>query len=106
MIVQKLSAACYSIRAVKPCMTCETLNMMHYSYFHSVTNHSLIFWGNSSFSNSISKIKKRILRIIMGTGTRDSCRELFKILNIVPLQSQYILSLMLCLGLTIKIYLR
>jgi len=87
-------------------MTCETLNVIYYSYFHSVMNYSLIFWGNSSFSNSISKIQKRILRIIMGTGTRDSYRELFEILNIVPLQSQYILLLMLCLWLTIKIYLR
>ena len=101
--VPKLSAACFAIRAVKPYMTCETLNMIYYSYFHSVVNYSLIFWGNSSFSSSISKIQKRILSIIMGTGTRDSCTELFEILNIVPLQSQYILLLMLCLSLTIEI---
>jgi hypothetical protein len=31
----------------------------------------------------------------MGTGTRDSCRELFKILKVLPLRSQYILSLVL-----------
>jgi hypothetical protein len=31
----------------------------------------------------------------MGTRTRDSCRELFKILNVLPLRSQYILSLVL-----------
>ena len=29
----------------------------------------------------------------MGTETRDSCRELFQILNILPLQSQYVLLL-------------
>jgi len=58
-------------------------------------NYGLIFWGNSSYNNSIFKILKKIVRIIMGTGTRDSCTKLFKILNILPLQSQYILSLKL-----------
>jgi hypothetical protein len=29
----------------------------------------------------------------MGAGTRDSCTELFKILKVLPLRSQYILSL-------------
>ena len=101
-----ISAPCFAIRAVKHYMTCETLNMIYYSYFHSIMNYSLVFWGNSSFSNSISKIQKRILGIIMGTGTGDYYREFFEILNIVPLQSQYILLLMLCLWLTIKIHLR
>jgi len=69
--------------------------MIYYSYFHAVMNYGLIFWENSSYSNGILKIQQRIIGIIMGTGTRDSCRELFKILNILPLQYQYILSLML-----------
>ena len=68
---------------------------LHYSYFHSVMNYGLIFWENSSYTNSNFKIQKRIIRIIMGTGTRHSSRELFKILNILPLHSQYISSLML-----------
>jgi hypothetical protein len=38
---------------------------------------------------------KGIVRIIMGARTRDSCRELFKILQILPLTSQYIFSLAL-----------
>ena len=31
----------------------------------------------------------------MGVGIRDSCREYFKLLNILPLSSQYIFSLLL-----------
>jgi hypothetical protein len=61
-------------------------------------NYGLTFWGNSSFSNSIFKLQKRIIRIIMGAGNRETYRELFKTPNILPLQSQYILSLMLFLG--------
>jgi len=58
-------------------------------------NYGLIFWGDSSYNNNIFKILKKTVRIIMGTGTRDSCAKLFKILNILPLQ--YIQSLMLFL---------
>jgi len=37
---------------------------------------------------------KRIIRIIMEMGIRDLCRKYFKILNIFPLISQYIFSLL------------
>ena len=95
MIVPKLSAACFAVRAIKPFVSRDTLMMIYYSYFHSIMNYGLIFWGNSSYSNSIFKLQNRIIRIIMGTGNRYSCRELFKILKFLPLRSQYVLSLVL-----------
>jgi hypothetical protein len=36
-----------------------------------------------------------VIRIIMGYGDRESCRELFKALKIVTLSSQYVFSLLL-----------
>jgi hypothetical protein len=36
-----------------------------------------------------------MVRILMEARPRDSCREFFKMLNILPLASQYILSLAL-----------
>jgi hypothetical protein len=95
MIVPKLSAASFAVRAIKPFVSGDTLMMIHYSYFHSIMNYGLIFWGNSSCSNSIFKLQKRIIRIKMDAGTRDSCRELFKILKVLPLRTQYIVSLVL-----------
>jgi hypothetical protein len=53
MTVPKLSAACFAVRAVKPFVSRDTLMMIYYSYFHSIMNYGLIFWGNSSYSNSI-----------------------------------------------------
>jgi len=41
----------------------------------------------------IFKIQKRVIRIITKSRARDSCRELFKKLEILPLYSQYIFSL-------------
>jgi len=54
-----------------------------------------MFWGNSSHSSIIFKMQKRVIRIIMGYGYRESCRELFKQLKILTLSSQYIFSLLL-----------
>ena len=51
-----------------------------------------LFWGNSHYSSTNFRLQKRIIRIIVGIGGRDSCREHFKKLKILPSQSQYILS--------------
>jgi hypothetical protein len=40
-------------------------------------------------------MQQRIVRIVVGIRNRDSCREYFKRLKILPLQSQYLLSLLL-----------
>jgi hypothetical protein len=58
-------------------------------------SYGVIFWGNSSNSSVIFKKQKRVIRIIMGYGYRESCRKLFKELKILTLPSQYILSLLL-----------
>jgi hypothetical protein len=54
-----------------------------------------VFWGNSHYSNTIFKIQKRAIRVIMGLKSRDFCREHFKKLKILPLRSQYIQLLLL-----------
>jgi len=93
-LTSKLNKACYAIRAVKSCMSPDVLRTIYFSYVHSLISYGIIFWGNSRFSTNIFKIQKRIIRIITNTGRRDSCRQLFKQLQILPLPSQYIYSLL------------
>jgi hypothetical protein len=69
--------------------------MVYISYFHSIMNYRLIFWGNSYNSNTIFKLRKRIIKIMVGIRDRESCREYFRKLKILPLQSQYIYLLLL-----------
>jgi hypothetical protein len=83
------------IRTVKPFLSQESLKMVYYSCFHSIMTYGQIFWGNSCYSNMIFRLQKRITRIMVGISDRDSCREYFKELKILPLQSQYIYSLSL-----------
>jgi len=93
-LTSKLNKACYAIRSIKPFLSVDILRTIYFSYVHSVLTYGIIFWGNSHPSNSIFKIQKRKIRIITNTSSRDSCRQLFKQLQICSLPSQYIFSLL------------
>jgi hypothetical protein len=95
MIMLKLCKACYSMRVIKPIMPTDTLKMIYYSYYHSLLTYGIILGCNSSFSEQIFRIRKRIIRVMHGLRTRDSCRDAFRDWGILPLQSQYIFSLLM-----------
>jgi hypothetical protein len=94
-LITKLNSACYVIRSLKSIMSLENLRMIYFSNVHSILSYGIIFWGYSSYANTVFKIQKRVRRLMMNVGSRESCREFFKKLNILPLHSQYILSLLL-----------
>jgi len=95
IIKNKLSSAYYVMRLIKPHITANTLKVIYYSYFHSIMTSGLIFWGNPPDSIKIFRLQKKIIRIMMGCRSKDSCTKLFPNLEILPLPSQYILSLLL-----------
>jgi hypothetical protein len=94
-IKSKLSSACYATRSVKPYVTLNTSKMIYDSYFHSVMTYGLLFWRSSPDSIKIFRLQKKIIRIMTGCRSRDSCRKLFINLEILPLPSQYIFSLII-----------
>jgi len=94
-LIPKLSEACYVLRSIRPFMSQDALKTVYHSYLHSLISYGIIFWGNFSYSPHIFRLQKKAVRIITGSRPRDSCRELFKGLRILPLQSQYILSLLI-----------
>ena len=91
----KLNKACYAVRTIKSFMSLKALKTVYFSYFHSIMSYKVIFWGNSCVSKGIFKIQKRMIRILTDTPGRDSCRHLFKQLQILTLPSQYIYSLLI-----------
>jgi hypothetical protein len=48
-------------------------------------SYGIIFCGNQAHSEKIFKIQKRVIRIITNSKAGDSCRELFKKLEVLPL---------------------
>jgi hypothetical protein len=73
-------------------MSLDVLRSTYFLYAHSVISYAIISGGNSSQSEEVFKIQKRI---IMNSSKNASCRQLFKDLNILPIQSQYIFSILL-----------
>jgi hypothetical protein len=71
-IKSKLSSACYAVRSVKPFLTINTFKMIYYSYFHSVMNYGLLFWGNFPDSIKIFRLQKKIIRIMAKSPERGN----------------------------------
>ena len=90
-----MRSACFVIRTVRPFLSQESLKMVYYSYFHSIMMYGIIFWGNSYYSMNTFRLQKKTIRIIMRIRNRYSHREYFRKLQILSLESQYILSLSL-----------
>jgi hypothetical protein len=79
---------------ISPHTSHSTVIMTYYTLFHSIMTCAVIFWGSSSHSQNILKIQKMAIRIIMEHESRDSCRNLLKKFETLPLKSQYIFSLL------------
>ena len=91
----RLNSACYVIRSLKSFISVKNLRIIYFSYVHSIIMYAIIFWGISPYSHGIFKLQKTVIRIIMNADNRESCREFFKKLQILPLCSQYIKSIAL-----------
>jgi len=78
LLTKKLSNTYYLIQNIKPYLS-----------------YGIMFWGNSPHSPVILEMQKRVIRILMGIGYRESCRESFKEWKILTLSSQYIFPLLL-----------
>jgi len=94
-ILPVLSAVCYAIRIIKPYMSLETLKIIYYFNINSIINYDLPFWGTSYHSKNIFRMQKKIFEFMMGCRKEVSCRNMFRKSKILPLMSQYVLSVMM-----------
>jgi hypothetical protein len=93
-ILPKLSTACFAMQTVKPYMSPQMLKAIYYAHFHSIISYGIIFWGHTTPSMRVFRLQKRIVKIMTGSRAKDSCRKLFTKLEILPLPSLYIFSLL------------
>jgi len=64
----------------------DTLRIRYFAHIHSSISYGTIFWGSSSYANKVFILQKKI---ITNAKSRDSCREVFKNMEIMT-YSQYI----------------
>ena len=72
----------------------DTLRIIYFAHIHSIVSYG-IFWGSSSYANKVFILQMKIIRIITNTKSGDSCREVFKNMEIMTLYSQYMYSFIL-----------
>ena len=84
-IIPKLRSSCYVMRSIRQFISSNTLKTVYYSYFNAIMSYGLPFWGNSPHAIEVFRMQKRIVRIMMGCTNRVSCRNLFRRLEILPL---------------------
>jgi len=92
-MMSKLNTACFVIQTIQTMMSQENLRMVYFAYVHSSMSYGIIFWGNKPHSEINFKIQKRGIRIVTNSRGRDSCRKLFKKLEILPSYAKFIFSL-------------
>jgi len=95
LLIKKMSSASYALRQVKYSLPIDTLKIIYYAHVHAIMSYGVIFWGNSPSAKKVFKLQKKIIRIITNTRPRDSCKEIFKNMQIMTLYSQYIYSIIL-----------
>jgi hypothetical protein len=90
-LVPKLSAAQYAVISLLHINNTHTLKSTYFAYFHSLMKYGIIFWGNSPYSKKVFTLQKKIVRVMMCVKSRNSCRDLFKRLEVLTLPREYIL---------------
>jgi hypothetical protein len=79
-----------AIRSMVHIRCINALKSTYYAnYFHSILKYATVFWGNSSISGKLT-LKKKTVIITAGSQPRTSGGSQ---LEILPIHSQYILSL-------------
>lgn len=89
LLCGKLSKVCYSIKELKKVVDESSLLMAYYGNFYSIMTYGILFWCGSH-SQEVFKVQKRVVRIMSGRRVRESCRGLFRALNILTVTGIYI----------------
>lgn len=95
---KRLNRTCYSLRVMKNYLDLHHLKTIYYANFQSHLRFGIIFWGGSSETkNLILKTQKRVVRLLLGLKSSESCRTRFKELNILTAPGLYVYECLLFL---------
>ena len=78
-VISKMSSACYTLRNMKHIVSLDTITVIYSTHIYSIMSCGLIFWGGSSYANKVFILQKKVIRIMMTTRPRDSCRDFLRI---------------------------
>jgi hypothetical protein len=62
----------------------ETLKVLYFAHFNSLTKYVIIFWDNSTTIHKVLIVQKKILKTLLGIGPRYTCKSWLVKINILP----------------------
>lgn len=89
-LCDKLDRFIYGLRQLKLTVSKEAALTAYHGYVSSLLSYGLLLWGNSVDFIKAFRVQKKAIRAICGAGPLDTCRPLFKELNVLPLPCMYI----------------
>lgn len=90
MVCDKLAKFVFAIRRLRLTVSQNAALVAYHGYVASTLTYGLLLWGNSVDIIQAFKMQKKAVRALCGKGPMDSCRPLFKKLNLLTLTSMYI----------------
>ena len=80
---------CYGLLRTNATLGIKALKSINFAYMQ--LKYGIISWGNSSLVKKVFTLQKRAVRNIVGARSTDTCKPIFKSLNILRFTSVYIM---------------
>lgn len=96
-LLKKLNSGIYALSKMSFLANPNILKMLYFAHIHSHISYGLCLYGSTKVANleSILKIQKRAIRVILRLKSDESVRQHFKNLQILTVYGQYILDTIL-----------
>ena len=88
-----------SLRGVK---STHMLWSIDFVYFHSRLKYGIIFWDRDGEIIKVFRLQEKVIRLITGVHTCESCMHIFRKFSIPTLTSLYILEVLIFIKKSIK----
>jgi hypothetical protein len=92
-INNKISSQCYALSILAETCSQKAVITAYYANIYSLLTYGVIYWGNSTDTQSTFVLQKKCLRIIFRMNNRQSLRNIFKDRGFLTLPCIYIYQL-------------
>lgn len=89
-LANKISSKAYAFRCLRLQVPTSCLISLYYAEVQSRLQYGIMLWDSSAAANGVFTAQKAVLRCIVGARRDESCRLIFRQLNILPLACLYI----------------